>query len=198
MSYRKPTLCAAVALGYDPGVVGFEAIILVGHGGLPSDAPGQLVSELKGLEAARRARGVPEMGAREAELDEMIREWPRTKETDPYKFGLETLLDELRPKLHGRKVVEAYNEFCKPSVEDAIARLVDEGASRITLLTTMFTRGGSHAEFEIPETVEHARTRHTGVEIEYVWPFDLSRVAHFLASHVPPPQSTSPDSGVAK
>lgn len=176
--------------------MGFEAIILVGHGGLPSDAPGQLVSELKGLEAARRARGEPEMGEREAELDEKIRNWPRTKESDPYKYGLESVLEELRPKLGGRKVVEAYNEFCAPSVEDAIANLVKEGATHITLLTTMFTRGGSHAEFEIPELVEYAKEQYPGIAIEYVWPFDLSRVVDFLASHVPPPQA--PDSGEAK
>ena len=171
--------------------MGFEAVILVGHGGVPSDAPGDLVSELKGLEAARRARGIPEMGEREAELDRKIREWPRTKETDPYKWGLESVLEELRPRLGDRRVVEAYNEFCAPSVEDAIASLVEEGASRIILVTTMFTRGGSHAEFEIPELVEYANKQYPDVEIEYVWPFDLTRVADFLASHVPPPTGSS-------
>ncbi len=166
--------------------MGFEAVILVGHGGVPSDAPGQLISELKGLEAARRARGAPEMDEREAELDRTIRTWPRTKETDPYKYGLEAVLEELRPRLGERRVIEAYNEFCAPSVEDAIAGLVAEGATHITLLTTMFTRGGSHAEFEIPELVKLACKQYPGVAIEYVWPFDLTRVADFLASHVPP------------
>ena len=169
--------------------MGFEAIILVGHGGLPSDAPGDLVSELKRLEGMRRARGEPEMGEREAELDEKIRNWPRTDESDPYKIGLESILGELRPKLGGRRVVEAYNEFCAPSVEDAIANLVEEGADHITLVTTMFTRGGSHAEFEIPELVEYSQKKYPQVEFHYVWPFDLSRVADFLASHVPEPKS---------
>jgi sirohydrochlorin cobaltochelatase len=167
--------------------MGHEAILLVGHGGVPSDAPKPLVSELKGLEAARRARGETEMGAREAELDRTIRNWPRTPETDPYKWGLESVLDELRPRLGGRRAALAYNEFCAPSVEDAIESLVAEGASRITLVTTMFTRGGSHAEFEIPEIVEASRKRYSGVRIEYVWPFDIARVADFLASHLPPP-----------
>lgn len=130
------------------------------------------------------------MGAREAELDAKIRQWPRTKETDPYKYGLESMLQGLAPKLGGRRVVEAYNEFCAPSVEDAIADLVKDGASHITLLTTMFTRGGSHAEFEIPELVEYARTQYPDVTIEYVWPFDLNRVVDFLAAHVPPPQDS--------
>ena len=101
------------------------------------------------------------------------------------KWGLESVLGELRPRLGGRRVVEAYNEFCAPSVEDAIATLVEEGADHITLLTTMFTRGGSHAEFEIPEIVEFSRKKYPGIQFHYVWPFDLDRVAEFLASHVP-------------
>ena len=169
--------------------MGFEAIILVGHGGLPSDAPGELVSELKRLEGARRARGEPEMEEREAELDRKIREWPRTPESDPYKGGLEAILAEIRPLLGGRRVIEAYNEFCEPSVEDAIAGLAAEGATHITLLTTMFTRGGSHAEFEIPELVEHSQGKYPDITFHYVWPFDLSRVAEFLTAHVPAAQS---------
>jgi len=164
-----------------------EAVILVGHGGIPSDAPGALVSELKRLEGERRARREPEMSAREAEVDRQLREWPRTPTTDPYKFGLEAVATELGTRLDGRRLVTAYNEFCAPSVEEKIAALVDEGATRITLLTTMFTRGGSHAEFEIPEIVELARKQYPGVTLEYVWPFDLERVAGFLAAHVPPP-----------
>jgi hypothetical protein len=57
-----------------------EAIILIGHGAVASDTPKALVSELKALEAQRRARGLSEMSAREAELDKLIREWPRTRD----------------------------------------------------------------------------------------------------------------------
>jgi sirohydrochlorin cobaltochelatase len=162
----------------------FEAVILVGHGGIPSDAPPGLVSDLKRLEAERRKRGEAEMSPREAELDRKLRDWPRTPDTDPYKFGLEAVAGELRARLDGRRLALAYNEFCAPSVEDAIADLVAQGATRITLLTTMFTRGGSHAESEIPELVHLARARHPGVEIEYAWPFDLARVADFLAAQL--------------
>jgi sirohydrochlorin cobaltochelatase len=168
--------------------MGFEAVILVGHGGIPADAPGELVSELKRLEASRRARGEAEMTAREAELDRRLREWPRAPATDPYKFGLEAVAGELRTRLDGRHLVTAYNEFCAPSVEEAIASLVSEGASRITLLTTMFTRGGSHAELEIPQIIEDMRARFPDVALEYVWPFDLGEIASFLAAHVPPPR----------
>jgi len=168
--------------------MGFEAVILVGHGGIPTDVPADLVSELKGLEAARRARGGEPPGAREIELDRTLREWPRSRRTDPYKSGLEEVLEALRPRLGGRRLVQAYNEFYAPSVEEALAALVAEGATRIVLLTTMFTRGGAHAEFEIPRIVAEARKQYPDLTIEYVWPFDLARIADFLAAHVPPAQ----------
>ena len=72
-----------------------EAIILVGHGGTATDMPKDMISELKGLEARRHAQGGGPMSAREAELDAKVRSWPRTAETDPYKFGLERVAEAL-------------------------------------------------------------------------------------------------------
>jgi len=161
-----------------------EAVILVGHGGIPSDCPGDLVSELKRLEGMRRARGLVEMSPREAELDKQIRDWPRTPESDPYGAGLEKVAQRLRQRVAPRKLVVAYNEFCAPSLEDAIAELVAEGTRRIVLTTTMFTPGGSHSEVEIPEIVELAQKHHPDVEIRYAWPFDLERAADFLADQI--------------
>lgn len=159
-------------------------MILVGHGGVPKDCPGELVSELKRLEAQRRARGLPEMSPREAEVDRQVRQWPRTADNDPYQAGLQSLARRLEARVAPRRLVVAYNEFCAPSVEDAIDRLVAEGTKRITLVTTMFTPGGSHSEQELPEIVAFARHRHPGIEIRYAWPFDLDRAAAFLADQV--------------
>ena len=161
-----------------------EAVILVGHGGLPSDCPGELVSELKRLEADRRARRLAEMSPLEAELDKKIRHWPRTRATDPYQAGLAAVAERLATRLAPRRVVVAYNEFCAPSLEEAIALLVAEGISRIAIATTMFTPGGSHSELEIPETVGRLAPRYAGVEIRYAWPFDLDRAASFLAEQI--------------
>lgn len=161
-----------------------EAILLVGHGGIPADAPKAKVAELKRLESERQARGERVMSAREAELDREIREWPRTPATDPYKYGVEEIARALAPKLGGRKLVTAYNEFCAPSVEDAIEALVREGCGRVTLISTMYTRGGVHAECEIPGIVLEARKKHPGVSIEYAWPFPADAIADFLAAQL--------------
>lgn len=161
-----------------------DAIILVGHGGIASDTPQELVAELKRMEAERKRRGDADMSAREAELDREVRNWPRTAQTDPYKAGLEAVAERLGPRLGGRRLVVAYNEFCSPSVDQAIDSLVADGTKTIVLVTTMFTRGGSHSEVDIPVIVEAAGKRHPAVNITYRWPFDLDNVADFLANHL--------------
>ncbi|MDH4082915.1 MAG: hypothetical protein OEV99_13885 [Nitrospira sp.] len=38
----------------------------------------------------------------------------------------------------------AYNEFCAPTLEESVESLIKQGATSITVTTTMFTPGGSH------------------------------------------------------
>ena len=159
---------------------GVEAVVLIGHGAAAADTPRQLVAELKRLESERLTRRGKEMSAREAELDRTVRDWPRTPENDPYRLGIERIAAELRPRLGGRELSVAYNEFCAPSVEDAVSALIARGFSRVRLISTMFTRGGVHAECEIPGLVLDLRVRHPGVVIDYAWPFDADFVADFL------------------
>ncbi|MCA9482140.1 MAG: CbiX/SirB N-terminal domain-containing protein [Nitrospina sp.] len=159
------------------------AVILIGHGGVPKDMPRQWVTELKKLEAERRAKGggpTPQ----EREADRRIREWPRTPENDPYRMGLLELAKRLAPLLGGRRLVIAYNEFCTPSIEQAVEQLVGEGAGQIALVTTMVTPGGSHADGEIPEEVSRLQKRFPAVDLKYAWPFDLEKVAELIGYQV--------------
>ncbi|MEK6543018.1 MAG: CbiX/SirB N-terminal domain-containing protein [Elusimicrobiota bacterium] len=161
-----------------------EAVILIGHGGVPSDCPKPMVGELKALESARMAKEIATMSPREAELDAKVRHWPRTPQTDPYKSGLERIVGILAERIAPKRLVVAYNEFCHPSLPDAVAQLAREGIERVILLTTMLTPGGSHAEFEIPRLVSELRQRYPQMVVEYAWPYDLSQVADFFASHI--------------
>ena len=158
-------------------------LILVGHGGLPSDCPQDLVMRLKRLEGQRRAQGKP-MGDEEMDLDKTIREWPRTAKTDPYQAGLESLRDHLAGLFEKQPVQIAYNEFCAPTIHQAAQILIEKGINQITLVSTMFTPGGSHSEIEIPEEVDELRKQFSEVEFIYAWPFDLNKVAHLMANHV--------------
>ena len=158
-------------------------VILVGHGGIPKDYSSDLVTKLKRLEAQRRASGSP-MSPEELELDTKIRTWPRTAKTDPYQAGLESLATQMKPLLNGAHFSVAYNEFCGPTLPEAVEELIAKGANQITIVSTMFTPGGSHSEFEIPEELEELRAQHPGVKLNYAWPFDLNQVARMLFDHI--------------
>lgn len=162
---------------------GKRGVVLVGHGGIPKDCPQELVTKLKRLEAQRRAAKLPPT-PEETELDARIRRWPRTAETDPYRSGLEAVAAALRPQLEGVLFAVAYNEFCAPTLEESVEDLIRQGATQITVTTTMFTPGGSHSEIEIPEILEHLRPQYPGVELRYAWPFDLQLVAKTLAEQI--------------
>jgi sirohydrochlorin cobaltochelatase len=160
-----------------------RGVVLVGHGGIAKDCPAELVSKLKRLEADRRATGTP-VTAEEQELDTTIRRWPRTAATDPYQAGLEVVGAALRSLLDDALFALAYNEFCAPSVEDSIEHLIRQGATHITVATTMFTPGGAHSEREIPEILHRMREKHPQVAIQYAWPFDALLVAQVLNEQV--------------
>jgi len=160
-----------------------KGVVLVGHGGIPKDCPQELVTKLKRLETQRRAAKLPP-SSEERELDDKVRRWPRTAATDPYQSGLEAVADQLRQRLKGVLFAVAYNEFCAPTLEEAVEDLITRGATQITVATTMFTPGGSHSEIEIPEILEALRRRHSGIALHYAWPFDLSMVADLLHGQV--------------
>ena len=160
-----------------------RGVILVGHGGIPKGCPQELVTKLKRLEAQRHAAKLPP-STEEIELDTQIRHWPRTAETDPYQAGLETVAARLRAQLDGELFAVAYNEFCAPTLEESVEALIKQGATHITVTTTMFTPGGSHSEVEIPEILDHLRPQYPGVDLCYAWPFDLQLVANTLTEQI--------------
>jgi sirohydrochlorin cobaltochelatase len=157
-----------------------KCVILVGHGGIPRDCPRELIGEFKRLEAAAHGKPSKELAA----VDAKLRAWPRTAETDPYKTGLEAVAKSLRRQLPDYAVIEAYNEFCAPSLEEAFEKAVKDGATQITAISTMFTRGGVHSETEIPAIIAKLARAHPQVIARNVWPFDLDAVARFMAGEV--------------
>lgn len=159
------------------------AVILVGHGAPPRGFPRGEVARLKALEGRRQATGGP-MSEEEASLDRRVRTFPRTDENDPYRAGLESLADALRPLLGGAALHTAYNEFCAPTLDEAAAAAVAAGATRLVVVPSMLTPGGVHSEVEIPESIARLRERWPQLEVRYAWPFDLGAVAQLLAAQV--------------
>jgi len=162
------------------------AVVLIGHGAPATDCPAELVGELMSLEW-RKAGADPVGGCadgRAAELDAAIRNWPRHAGNDPYRTGLERLAEALQPLLPTDLLAIGYNEFCRPSIAEAVEEVIRRGARRVLVIPSMLTPGGLHAEHEIPRALEAVRRAHPRITIEYLWPFDLRRVAALLASHV--------------
>jgi sirohydrochlorin cobaltochelatase len=157
--------------------------VLVGHGGVPRDYPRERLTTLRKLEARRRAARSP-LSSEEAALERELRAWPRTPETDPYQAGLEELARHLRPHLHPARLVLAYNEFCAPTVAEAVRALAADGTTEIVLVPSMFTPGGIHAEVEIPETIALLRAELPQIDVRYAWPFAGNHLAAFLADHL--------------
>lgn len=158
-----------------------RAILFVGHGGVPTDYPRQRLSDLKRLEGERRRAGTPPDPA-EVALDAELRNWPRTAASDPYLAGFESLANALRAKA-AYPVFTAYNEFCAPTIEQAVTSAHTEGVTELLVLTTMITPGGSHAALEIPEVLAECRSRYPTLTITYAWPFAPDAIATFLANH---------------
>ncbi len=152
--------------------------ILVGHGAVPKDAPKSLVEEFKRLE--RASPGSPEF----MEADRKLRAWPRTPETDPYKDGLEQIAASLQKQMPDHLVTSAYNEFCSPSLEEALESAAQNNAETITVIPTMFTRGGIHSETEIPEIIRNFSKKRPEISTNYVWPFNLEIIAVMLKEEI--------------
>lgn len=158
-------------------------VVLVGHGAPPVGYPREAVARLKALEQQRRRIGGA-VSDEERQLDARIRSFPRTAGNDPYRAGLEALVAALARALPDARVVPAFNEFCAPSLEDAVLGAIAAGARRIDVVPSMLTPGGVHSEEEIPETLAALSNAHPEVEIVYRWPFDLDRVARILAEQL--------------
>ncbi len=65
------------------------------------------------------------------------------------------------------QVRPAYLELAEPSIADAIATAVSQGALRIRLLPH-FLNSGNHVTRDLPEAVAEAEIKHPGVSIELV------------------------------
>lgn len=160
-----------------------SAIVLAMHGMPPRDFPGEALAEFAGLH--RRAASAPADSAerrRHDELERKLRSWPRTAANDPYYSASQELAAELQAEA-GVPVHLGFNEFCAPDMREALDAAARD-AALVTVVTPMMTRGGSHAEIEIPQAIEQASRRHAGVQFRYAWPFDARNVARFLGAQV--------------
>jgi sirohydrochlorin cobaltochelatase len=155
------------------------AIVLAMHGAPPNDFPGQELAEYVGLHARIERAGGKERAAlapRHAELEARMRAWPRTAANDPFHAGSLAIA-----QASGLAVILGFNEFCAPSLEEALGQAALE-YRRVIVVTSMLTAGGEHAGADIPAAIERARIRHPRTDFRYAWPFEPADIAAFLAA----------------
>ena len=172
-------------------------VVLIGHGAPATDCPPRLVGELMSLlfmggghdggghdhgSAAGHTHGQPQ--GRAAALDAQIRTWPRTPQNDPYKVGLEQVAEALRPLLPTDLFAIGYNEFCTPTIAEAVSGVIASGATRVLVIPSMLTPGGVHSEIDIPAQLDVLRRAHPQAAIDYCWPFPVEQIAALLANQV--------------
>ncbi|MCC6398319.1 MAG: hypothetical protein IT282_14995 [Bacteroidetes bacterium] len=182
LNYLKPVLaaCAAAMLilpsmalsgedseGTMPPTV---SLVLVGHGGVPNDYPN--LKEFFRLH---------DKGGDEFEkIEEEMIHWPRTESNDAYWAGFMKVVGEIRNAGKYLSVHPAFNEFCAPTVDEALAAATAAKPDVIIVTSIMLTPGGVHSERDIPASIESFREENPSIRIVYAWPYDLREVAQFV------------------
>jgi len=162
------------------------AIVIAMHGMPPKDFPRGDLSEFFTLHG--RIQSAPNslsdtQKTRYTQLHDEMRNWPRTPENDPFHAAAKEISSLLREKLD-YPVHVGYNEFCAPSMDEAFASAAAGVPTRILVVTPMLTRGGDHAELDIPAAIKRAQERFPNINFTYCWPFGTHYIASFLAAQV--------------
>jgi sirohydrochlorin cobaltochelatase len=161
-------------------------IILAMHGMPPNDFPRKETIDYFMLHS--RIENIPgspppNMQKQYEELDNKMRNWPRTLENDPY-FQASHELAEKISKQTDYSVIVGFNEFCSPSLDDAFEKAGSQNPEKVIIITPMMTRGGEHSEKDIPEAIDRARKKFPRIQFTYIWPFNSTKVAAFLADQI--------------
>lgn len=159
------------------------AVVLVMHGGIPKDFPKDELARFR--RARQRATAGDESAKAQArEIEDTMRQWPRSEDNDAYFAGASQLARALHDEM-GIPVLLAFNEFCAPTLEEAVLHATRNlGSTSIRVITPMLTRGGRHSEFDIPQAIERAKRdiADPAVTVAYVWPVPATQTAAFLAA----------------
>ncbi len=161
-------------------------VVLAMHGAPANDFPQRELAEWFALHGQMEHASGPErerLEQRHVMLDAKMRAWPRTPENDPFHASSLALAAHLSAAL-GLPVEVGFNEFCAPSLNDVLEQVIADGADEVVVVTPMMTRGGEHAERDIPAAIQAVHEQHPEAPIHYAWPFESEDVAGFLASRV--------------
>src|SRR5512133_1965122 len=161
-------------------------IVLAMHGAPPKDIPAPAMREFHGLHARLEhgdANVSDALKHRAEMLERKMRAWPRDAGNDPFWAASQEIGRHLA-EMTGSRVVVGFNEFCGPGLDDALAAAAEGKPGLVVVITPMLTRGGGHAEADIPAAIARAQAAFADVPFVYAWPHDMRDVARFLADRL--------------
>ena len=163
-----------------------KEIVLAMHGAPPLDFPKDELTEFFKLHV--QMEQFPEqmqktIKPRYDELEEKVRKWPRNDKNDPFFAGANEMAEQLQ-KISGYNVSVGYNEFCSPTLEEAIVKAGESSPEKIIVITPMMTKGGEHAGYDIPRAIERVQALNPELPMVYAWPFEDADIAKFLFNQV--------------
>jgi sirohydrochlorin ferrochelatase len=161
-------------------------IVLAMHGSPPLDFPRDELTEFMKLHAGLEPGSGLTDDAQKRRFDELenkMRAWPRTGQNDPFYSGSQELARQLRQE-SGFEVIVGFNEFCAPSLDEALERAAARKAGKVIVVTPMMTRGGEHSAVDIPEAIRRAQQKFPGQKMVYGWPFPVDDIARFLSLQI--------------
>jgi len=168
--------------------------ILAMHGAPPLDFPPTELAEFFNLHTRfERTSQDPKYPGQDShtrklidrylELDSKMCYWPRTRGNDPFYAASMDMARSLSNEL-GHEVIVGFNEFCAPTLDEAFEKAASLDPVKVIVITPMMTRGGEHAEKDIPQAVELAKQRYPNITFIYAWPFEEQDITRFLSDHV--------------
>ena len=163
-----------------------NCIVIAMHGMPPSNFPKEdlrmLISLEKKMEHNKETISEDEKNLF-VKLDTTIRSIERNINNDPFFVHSYQLARLLQERLD-MPVFVGFNEFCNPTILNVIDTCILSGIQKITVVTPMMIRGGSHSEKDIPDIVQEAQKKYPNITITYAWPFDTHHIADFLKMHI--------------
>lgn len=161
-------------------------IVLAMHGSPPIDFPREEMAFFYGvhLQTEHNPNSVDEKTKKKAEaIENKMKNWPRTAENDPYYVAGKEIGKKIE-EFTGIQTFVGFNEFCNPTIQEALQEALKLNPDKIYVTTSMITPGGEHQEKEIPEAINEIARKYPDKEIVYVWPYDIPEVAKFIGNHI--------------
>jgi sirohydrochlorin cobaltochelatase len=160
-------------------------IVLAMHGTPPNDFPKDEAAHFFRLHSQLHSGESTEekLKRRYDELEDKMRNWPRTAQNDPFFVASQNLGAQLKMET-GYEVIVGFNEFCAPSLDDAFDQAVEKGASKIIVVTAMMVGGGKHSEVDIPAAIKRAQNKYPRIKLYYVWPYEPTSLAQFMDDQI--------------